>query len=485
MDFKNMEWITPYKELQDLTGVFDNRSARRYHIDLRSVMDDKTVLKNPHKGWFWHYVDNGFYDEHYRVGHEPEDVADFPGLKVLYIRFDWGDVEKEKGVYDFSIIDDIMDQWGKLGYTFTMRAVACEIGNPYATPRYVFEEGAKCYMVTGQGTYSDHTDNEVLQVDFADPIYLHYLEKFLEKFGEKYNNDPRVEYIDIGSYGVWGEGHTIETEERIYPVEVLKKHFDLHVKYFPDTFVLCNDDHIMGYVEKGAEQVYELFEYADARGLGLQDDSISIATYGKACGYDTIRAPWLFDRLHKNAPIALEYCHWSYIKQHGYPWYRDGFGVMEAMKNAHATFAGFHGFPKEWLPENRSLAEYAANRLGYWYFLTEAILPPMTNTAHNKITLTVENRGWAQAYHKYDMKILLRNAAGEQYILDVEEDNRKWFPGEVYTLEKIVDCRGIPAGEYDIGVGLFEGERPIEWALKNEICHEGFYLIGKTEVLEV
>lgn len=43
--FQNMEWITPYKELQDLTGVYDIRSARRYHVDLRNVMDDKNNVQ--------------------------------------------------------------------------------------------------------------------------------------------------------------------------------------------------------------------------------------------------------------------------------------------------------------------------------------------------------------------------------------------------------------------------------------------------------
>ena len=117
--------------------------------------------------------------------------------------------------------------------------------------------------------------------------------------------------------------------------------------------------------------------------------------------------------------------------------------------------------------------------------MTEAILPPMTNTAHNKITLTVENRGWAQAYYRYDMKVMLRSKDGEKYIIDIEEDNRKWFPGETHTLEKIVDCRQVPGGEYEIGIGLFEGEQPIQWALKKEIYCEGFYLIGKTQVREV
>lgn len=470
--YKNLVEVVTPKENQVMCGMVDIRSARRYFVDMRRMIDDKTVLNNPHKGWFWHYVDNGFRGEFYRKDYEPEDIVNFPGMNHLYLRFDWNDIEKEKGVYDFSPLDNIMDTYGKLGYRFAMRVVTCETGYQ-ATPDYVFEEGAKCYQVP----YS-------IQPDYADPIFLKYLEKFMQAFGNKYNGDPRIECIDIGTYGTWGEGHTIEAENRIYPIEVMKKHFDLHAKYFPDTYVLCNDDAILSFMAKGEDVVLDLFEYADARGFGLQDDSVILNLYGENCGYDTLRAPWLFDRLYKNGPTALEFCHMSYIKERALKYYRNGLGVLEAMRNAHASFAGFHGYPKEWLEENHDLAEYCANRLGYWYFLTGAVVPPLTNTAHNKITLEIENRGWAHAYHKYDLKIMLRNEQGAEYIIDTETDNRLWLSGEQYTIELSVDCRKVPGGDYELSVGLFEKEKPIYFALRSDICHDGFYTIGRTSVSE-
>ena len=34
--------------------------------DLTKYRDDRTVLRNPHKGWYWHYYDNGFGRDTYR-----------------------------------------------------------------------------------------------------------------------------------------------------------------------------------------------------------------------------------------------------------------------------------------------------------------------------------------------------------------------------------------------------------------------------------
>ena len=43
-------------------------------------------------------------------------------------------------------------------------------------------------------------------------------------------------------------------------ISVIKKHFDLHAKYFPDTFVLCNDDHIIGRMAHGDAEVRANFD---------------------------------------------------------------------------------------------------------------------------------------------------------------------------------------------------------------------------------
>ena len=103
------------KEVQTMCFMTDDRITRKNFVDLRLLVDDKTVLKNPHKGWFWHFIDNGYGRPFYRDGYEEDPVLDFPGLNHLYLRFDWGDVEKEEGVYDFSYLDEIMEKWGAYG----------------------------------------------------------------------------------------------------------------------------------------------------------------------------------------------------------------------------------------------------------------------------------------------------------------------------------------------------------------------------------
>ncbi len=474
--FPNIVDVPGGLEVQTLCFMTDDKFTRKNYVDLRLLVDDKTVLKNPHKGWFWHFIDNGYGRPFYRDGYEDDPVLDFPGLNHLYLRFDWGDVEKEEGVYDFSYLDGIMDKWGAYGYTFALRAVTYE-GDPalnYATPAYVFEKGARCYEL----------ENGKIQPDFADPIFLACLEKFMAALGEKYNGDPRIELIDVGTYGTWGEGHTVEGDHVIYPLEMVKTHFDLHCKYFPDTFVVCNDDHMVGRIPKGQAEVQEVLDYANARGMGVQDDSICCDYYFQMNGYDTMRAPWAFDKLADNAPNVIEMAHYWYIKPQFESYFRDGLTAMEAYKSAHATFAGFHAYPRVWLENEYYLTEYCANRLGYWYFITGACIPELTDTVYNIITLDMENRGWARAYWPFDFKLRLKNEQGS-YIIPLDADNRDWLPDAPFTLDLRVDARGVPAGEYDVAVGLFEGDRPVKLAIKETALDEGFYTIGRTTVRSV
>ena len=465
------------KEVQTLCFMTDDRTVRKNFVDLRLLVDDKTVLRNPHKGWFWHYVDNGFGRPAYRAGHDPDDhLLDFPGLNHLYLRFDWGDVEKTEGVYDFSCLDEIMDKWGPLGYTFALRAVAYEgiAELNYATPAYVYEKGARCYEL----------EEGKIQPDFGDPIFLSCLERFLAALGEKYNGDPRIELVDVGTYGTWGEGHTVEGDGVIYPLDVVKRHFDLHAKYFPDTFVVCNDDHMVGRIPLGQGEVQSVLDYAADRGFGVQDDSICCDYYFQMNGYDTMRAPWAFDRLADEAPNVIEMAHYTYIKPRYESYFRDGLTAMEAFKSAHATFAGFHGYPRRWLENEYYLTEYCANRLGYWYFITGAVLPELTDTAYNIISLDIENRGWARAYHPFDLKLRLRGEQGS-YVIPLEADNRTWLPDTPVTLDLRVNATGVPAGDYEVAVGLFEGERPVKLAIKETALTDGFYTIGRTSVRRV
>ncbi|MBO4931163.1 MAG: hypothetical protein J6I42_03175 [Clostridia bacterium] len=63
---------------------FDRTSVSPDYRDLRPFQDDRRILRNPHKGWYWHYIDNGYPRANYRANHDPADHLErFPGLNHL------------------------------------------------------------------------------------------------------------------------------------------------------------------------------------------------------------------------------------------------------------------------------------------------------------------------------------------------------------------------------------------------------------------
>ena len=451
------------------------------YIDLESWQDDITVLKNPHKGWYWHYIDNGYGRDNYRKHVAPGDyMEDFPGLNHLYLRFDWGDIEKEEGVLDWSYIDSIMDEWGAKGYRFAFRICTYEGSGEndalrYATPKWVYEAGAKGIELSGGR----------LEPVYSDPIYLEKLENFMRAYGAKFNNDPRVEFIDIGSFGTWGEGHTGNGTETIYPNEVLKKHMMLHKKYFPDKHVLMNDDHVGHRGSESEESKQELVEFAKTLGCGARDDSVCVITYTKAFGFDTLRSPCFYDQLWQSAPVDIEFEHYSNVLINPDCW-KEGLPFLDALKRTHATYTGFHGYPRPWLARFPWLTAYVANRVGYWYFIDGLRLTDWAEGCDSCMNIRILNRGFAPAYNRFALKIRAVNiATGEETVFDTDTDNRLWMPEELADVELKLATRSLPAGEYRLYAGLFEGDAPIRIAMSEERRDGDWYYLADTAVRPV
>lgn len=474
MRFPNETTNPNPQRCQTLCGYFDDVRKINGFVDLRPFEDDKTVLKNPHKGWYWHFIDNGFRHGAYRDRvKKGEYMEEFPGMNHLYLRFDWSDAEIAEDVYDFKFLDDIMDEWSEHGYKFALNVCCyeCALDMEFATPKYLFEKGMRCYDVKDRS----------IQPDYSDPYFFERLEKFLSKVGEKYNNDDRVEYVIVGTYGTWGEGHTAEGDGTIYPKETVLKHIALNLKYFPDKYVMINDDHIVSRIENGAEDCQAILDYAYERGMGVQDDSICCDYYSVVNGYDTMRANWAFKKLYKNAPTSIEFAHYSYIHPTFDHFYRNGLTIVECLKNSHATFAGFHGYPELFLESDKYLAEYCANRLGYWYFVPSAVVPELTASAHNIVSVTFENRGWAKAYHPHRLQFKVL-CEGYEKIIETDKYIDHIDSNETETVSVNLDLRDVPAGEYDISLAVFCGDTPVKLALKEDIKHGDFYTIAKRKV---
>jgi hypothetical protein len=337
---------------------------------------------------------------------------------------------------------------------------------------------------------------------FDDPVYLQKLESFLRAFGARYDGRPWLRYVDIGSIGDWGEGHTSSGSMREYDYDQRRIHVDLHLKYFPSTQLMITDDFV--YCIRDRKDRQRMHEYVVENGIGYRDDSILVDWYvGTYSTTQSVRSPEFFADAFRHRPTVLELEHYSSVKRHGNWLGKPGSSLSEfgdgqtgadyfrkALARLHATYIGYHGFAHEWLLENPELTVELLNRCGYWYFLhrvglTERWKPGSSQT----LSLTWENRGVAPAYHPYELRLRLEGP--ETFDLAMDSGNRSWWPddtGKTYTQSHQIDLPPTLApGQYKFKLKLRcpDTGRDVLLALNPALLDaNGFYDIARVTVGE-
>jgi len=470
-------------------------------FDLRPHWDDTAPLKNPHKGWYHHYPDN--HINQYRIKSDA-DLLDFPGMDHLYIRLAWAYLEPREGQFHWEVIDDLIRKWTARGLGIAFR-ISCRetsadrIEQQFATPRWVVDAGAK-----GGFYYKGEAVGPTgpWEPDYGDPVFLEKLDRFLAAFAARYDGQPWVRYVDIGSIGDWGEGHTWSGSRKEYGLAVRKTHVDLHRKHFRQSQLVINDDYV--YALKDPEERRRLHRYVLDHGISYRDDSILVNGY--LSGYSktfTVRSPEFFADVYLDRPTVLELEHYGHVKRLG-NWdarpdsllAKHGGGLKGpdffrgALRLLHATYIGYHGDAREWLTDNPALTVELLNRCGYWYFLHRMELPDTLRAGKtHPLTAVWENRGVAPAYHSYQLKVRL---AGPQVMdLSLDSQNRRWLPGPTGTTYTARYALNIPRtarpGRYTLQLKLYspESRRDVFLALDPKLLDaENFYRIGTINIAE-
>jgi len=323
-------------------------SAQDERVAVRPA-DTGAALENPGMGWVLHFYDN--VPAHYGSRLAPSDTLDdFPGLTVVYLRIPWSYLEPEEGKFNWSVVDGPAQRWIAKGKQVAFRFSCSESWMRWATPEWVSKAGAKGHdFKVGTGVVEG---GPFWEPDYDDPVFLEKLDRFLAAAAARYDGCPEVAFVDVGSFGVWGEGHTGASTRLPYSAATVKRHIDLHLKHFKRTLLAANDD----FADSGRGQ--ETIDYALAKGLTLRDDSILVQG-GKNAYFHAAMAQPFWPRL----PVILESEHYGPSKERGN--WKDGSQYLQAVEEYHASYASIHWWPREFLAENKDLVDRINRRLGY------------------------------------------------------------------------------------------------------------------------
>ena len=353
-------------------------------------------LANPHKGFTvptggaWVFAPEFEYGPYGSLNNRAWDLVTYGSGHQR-----WSKLNPAKDVYDWTELDKLLEALAEHNMGYALRVL------PYSpsyiksddtpeeeydwTPPFVYEMGAKKTTATLQGK-----GYRASVPVWDDPIYLQAAKDFAKALAQKYDGDPRIEYIDIRPFGEWGEWHASHLDGSEMPSDSIKMDMlDYYASVFKKTLLVLPSS--------GAGDVYT---HALKLGIAKRDDGF-IGTPG--------RPDSLVRAYEANLPTIAEniagyttMLNYTDVIPGGYlKWTPQRW--VDAITTAHLTYyvldqdsdCGYNFYK-----DNKALADSMSKVIGYNFTLTQAELTTITNDADTTSTLsiTVKNTGVAPCF---------------------------------------------------------------------------------------
>ncbi|WP_295682915.1 DUF4832 domain-containing protein [uncultured Fibrobacter sp.] len=353
-------------------------------------------LSNPHKGFtvptegLWTFVPEFEYGPYGSLNNKAWDLITYgSGYQK------WNKLNPAKGVYDWTELEKLLNGLAEHNMGYALRVL------PYSpsfvkgddtpeeeydwTPSFVYESGAKKVTATVQWN-GFHATVPV----WDDSVYLYYAKEFAKALAEKYDGDPRIEYIDIRTFGEWGEWHASHLDGSEMPSDSIEMDLlDYYASVFKKTQLVLPSS--------GMGDVYT---HALKLGITKRDDGF-IGIPG--------RPDSLVRAYEANLPTIAEniagyttMLNYTDVIPGGYlKWTPQRW--VDAITTAHLTYyvldqdsdCGYNFYK-----DNKALADSMSKVIGYNFTIAKAELVTVASAKDTTSTLniTVENTGVAPCF---------------------------------------------------------------------------------------
>ena len=364
-------------------------------------------LSNPHKGFTvptggaWVFVPEFEYGPYGSLNNRAWDLVSYgSGYQQ------WNKLNPAKGVYDWTELEKLLNALAEHNMTYALRVL------PYTpsfiksdfppqedydwTPPFVYEMGAKKIQIDLRGT-----EYHAYAPVWDDSIYIWAAKEFAKALAEKYDGDSRIEYIDVRTFGEWGEWHTSHMLGSVMPADsVLIDMLDYYASVFKKTQLVLPSN--------GFGDVYT---HALDLGITKRDDGF-IGIPGRP---DTLLRAY-----NANLPTIAEniagyrtmLTYDDLIPGGSQKWTAERW--VDAITTAHLTYyvldqdndCGYYFYK-----DNKALADSVSKVIGYNFTVTQAELLTVAtptaenstdtatgNIATNTLNITVTNTGVAPCF---------------------------------------------------------------------------------------
>jgi hypothetical protein len=297
-------------------------------------------------------------------------------------------------------------------------------------PDWLRNQGVK------ETAYQDHGGG--MSPDYNDPKMIKSMERLIAALGKRYNNHPRVAFIQIGLLGFWGEWHTYPRPALYATPATEQRILEAYRKAFPDKSLM----------------VRYARDYAGKQPwIGFHDDMFPEDT-DNAMDWSFLAGLRKSQRTDnwKVAVVGGEM-----VPGKAEQWLGNEFATtLTMLQRAHFTWIGPYcpALTNTNDPTFRQRSEELVRKMGYEYQIDQARHPAEVKAKQTaRVLLHVRNNGVAPFYYPWSVEWALIDMSGN--VIKVQKtdwDLRKWLPGEfTESTELNMD---VPAGIYRLAIGV-------------------------------
>lgn len=402
----------------------------------------------------------------------------------------WRDLEPRKGFFDWKGVDRKYDlsKWTDQGKRIVLRIITdlpTDDPKHMDIPDWLYEEMQAAEGKERAGTWYHGSSGSGFSPNYASTVMIAEHRRMMEEVARRWDSDPAVAYVQIGSLGHHGEFHS-SLIDWFPPVSVT----DQYVRHYADAF-------------KHKElAMRKPFPIAAEYGMGLYNDMFgemgSTATWLK-----WIQEGWYGIRSYVGPSANPE----DVQKQSRMPdFWKSGYSAGEFSSNApvtdyiseeqilsslqqirqsHTTWLGATSLSglgagrglTEWEQAN---ADLLLGAMGYRFVLESVTgIRPGLNHGGLHLTMHWNNKGVAPFYYNWKLELALADLQGgivESTRTVVPADLREWLPGPRTVEAKMAIPENLPEGRYALVVGIIDpatdkpglelaiqGKRPDGW----------------------
>ena len=409
-------------------GVSSNNLKTNFFSITPQTSSD--VVLNPGKGWVLYGSPSD------------QSASTMAYATVGYVRYDWSSIEPTEGHYNWSMIDYDLNSWVAQGKQFAFGVMNADSSSKsqYVTPRWVFTDGAASVRAN---TFDDLTGKKGIQYEpvWNDPVFLHKVRDFLTALAQRYDNNPHIAYIDVRSYGNWGEQHVYGIPPSV-PLSAAG--VQTHIQMYRDAF-----KHTQIIAPWGTTDYNGTYDWAVNNGVGIRRDGMLVDSNGSELARAQGKAPSVFE-FYGSYQWLTESGNWNGTKLRQ---------EVETGKPSYIGMGQWGNDAQVMLNKEPTLISDLANHMGYHFVLTNVTLPgTITPNQPTNISLSWNNQGVSYLYKQASVAVALldssNNVVQKQWFTN--SNPKAWAPGQTTTENANITFTGSSLGNYKLAVGLFQ-----------------------------